>query len=300
METRANYLTIGAFTLAVIAGVFGFVFWFQGGWGHSDRGYYRIAFDGSVSGLRTGGAVMFNGIRVGEVSGLSLNPQNPQQVLVTVAVEKSVPIRANTEIALEYQGLTGIASLGLKGGEGAPIPPGDAAHPPMIQAPPGANENMTENARDVLRRLDQFIAENQKTFHSAMQNIDTFTAALAKSSDKIDSTLANVDKFSAVLANNSERIDHIAEGMENLTGGKDGKGGEINEAARSLKALAQSVDKRTADISTGITKLTTTGAKQIESLSVNAQRTLSNIDRAVTNLDKNPSRLIWGGSPAGH
>ena len=64
METRANYLVIGVFTLAVIAGVFGFVFWMQAA-GGGERGYYKIAFDGSVAGLRTGGAVMYNGIRVG-------------------------------------------------------------------------------------------------------------------------------------------------------------------------------------------------------------------------------------------
>ena len=63
METRANYVVIGLFTLVVIAGVFGFVFWFQGGGASIDRGYYRIAFDGSVNGLRTGSAVMFNGLR---------------------------------------------------------------------------------------------------------------------------------------------------------------------------------------------------------------------------------------------
>jgi phospholipid/cholesterol/gamma-HCH transport system substrate-binding protein len=296
METRANYTLIGLFTVAVIAAVFGFVFWFQGGLG-GERGYYRIAFDGSVAGLRTGGAVMFNGIRVGEVTGLELSPQHAQQVLVTVAVQKGVAIRPDSDIGLEYQGLTGIASLSLKGGKEAPVPPGPKNNPPTLQAPPGANADVAQNARDVLRRLDQFIAENQTSFHSAMQNINTFTAALAKSSGSIDDTLANIDRFSKVLADNSERIDHIAKGLENLTGGSDGESGEINVAARSLRSLLESVDKRTSEISSGITKFAAAGTKQLENLTVGAQRTLSNIDRAITNLDKNPSRLIWGGAP---
>jgi phospholipid/cholesterol/gamma-HCH transport system substrate-binding protein len=166
-----------------------------------------------------------------------------------------------------------------------------------LQAPPGANADVAQNARDVLRRLDQFIAENQTSFHSAMQNINTFTAALAKSSGSIDDTLANIDRFSKVLADNSERIDHIAKGLENLTGGSDGESGEINVAARSLRSLLESVDKRTSEISSGITKFAAAGTKQLENLTVGAQRTLSNIDRAITNLDKNPSRLIWGGAP---
>ncbi len=296
METRANYLIVGAFTLAVIAGVFGFVFWMQRA-GGGERGYYKIAFDGSVAGLRTGGAVMYNGIRVGEVAGLQLDPARGNKVLVTVALQKGIAVRPDTQIGLEYQGLTGIAALSLKGGTGAPVAPGEKSNPPVLQAN-GGNADVAQNARDVLRRLDQFIAENQASFHSAMQNINTFTAALAKSSGNIDSTLANIDRFSKVLADNSERFDHIAQGLENLTGGKDGKGGEINEAAQSIQSLVENVNKRTADITTGITRLTTTGSKQLESLSTDAKRTLSNIDRAVSNLDKNPSRLLWGSGPA--
>jgi phospholipid/cholesterol/gamma-HCH transport system substrate-binding protein len=68
METRANYVLIGLFTLAVIAGAFGFVYWFNTIGGAGERATYRIVFDGSVSGLRTGASVLFNGIRVGEVT----------------------------------------------------------------------------------------------------------------------------------------------------------------------------------------------------------------------------------------
>jgi phospholipid/cholesterol/gamma-HCH transport system substrate-binding protein len=296
METRANYTIIGLFTVAVAAAVFGFVYWFQGGVG-GERGYYRIAFDGSVAGLRTGGAVVYNGIRVGDVTGLDLNPQNAGEVLVTVSLHKGVAIRPDTQIGHEYQGLTGIASLSLKGGSQAAVQPGGRSNPPTLKAPPGANADVAQNARDVLRRLDQFIAENQASFHSAMQNINTFTEALAKGSGRIDETLANIERFSKVLADNSERFDHIAAGLEDLTGGKDGKGGQINVAARSLASLLDSVDKRTADISNGIGKLTNAGTKQIDAISTSFQRTLQTADRVLNNLDRNPSRLLWGGAP---
>ena len=296
METRANYTLIGLFTLVVIAGVFGFIYWFQGSAGGADRGYYRIAFDGSVNGLRTGSAVMFNGIRVGEVTALALDPKKSQQVLVTVAVDKSVPVYNDTDIGLEFQGLTGIASLSLKGGSGAAVPPGTKAKPPLLAASAGSAVDVTQSARDVMRRLDKLIAENQQALHAAIENIDKFSAALANSTDKIDSTSANVDKFSGVLANNAERFDHIAQGLEDLTGGKDGKGGEINETVRSVHSLITNVDKRTAEIATGVNKMTATGTRQIGEMSVSFQRTLSTADRVLTNLDKNPSRLIWGGA----
>lgn len=276
METKANYVVIGLFTLAVVIGVFGFVYWFQNIGGTGERAFYRVRFERSVSGLRTGATVLFNGIRVGEVTTLKLDPAHPKQVTATISVDKSVAVRSDTEIGLEFQGLTGIASLSLQGGTPSlPALVGDKDNPPMLTAPPGAAQDVTQTARETLRRLDDFIADNQKSFHSALENIDKFTGALAR---------------------NSDHIDKIVAGLENLTGGPDGKSGEINEAARSIRTLADHLDQRTAEITAGINRFSTTGARQIETLSADAHRTLADIDRTVKNLDRNPSRLIFGGS----
>ena len=141
METRANYVLIGAFTLAVIAGVFGFIYWFQNIGGSGERLRYSIVFDGSVSGLRTGASVLFNGIRVGEVTGLRLDPSKPKQVVAMLSVDKSVTVREDTRIGLEFQGLTGIASVSLIGGDPAAkavAGVGAGETPPVMMAPPGA------------------------------------------------------------------------------------------------------------------------------------------------------------------
>jgi len=269
METKANYTVIGLFTLAVIVGVFGFVYWFENIGGTGERAFYRVKFEGSVSGLRTGASVLFNGIRVGEVTGLTLNPQRPKEVTANVSIDKSVVVRSDTEIGLEFQGLTGIAALSLKGGDPSKPPlvgaKSNKDDPPLLTAPPGATQDVTQAARDTLRKVQEFIEENQKAFHSTLDNLDKFTGALAR---------------------NSDRIDKITEGLQNLTGGADGKSGEINEAARSFRTLTDNLDKRTADLAVGISKLTTTGT-----------RTLNTVDRAAKNLDAKPSRIIFGGPP---
>ncbi len=290
METRANYVLIGAFTLAVVLGIFGFVYWFQNIGGSGERAFYRVQFEGSVSGLRTGASVLFNGIKVGEVTELKLDPLRPKQVVAGISVDKNVAIRNDTEISLEFQGLTGISALSLKGG--------DPSQPPLIGAktakdqmptmiaPPGATQDVTAAARDALRKVQELIEENQKAIKTALANIETFTATLARNSDHIDSTLASIDKFTGSLGRNSDRIDKIIAGLQNMTGGEDGKSGDINEAARSIKALADNLDKRAAELSVDIGRLAKTGT-----------RTLSTIDKAATNFDANPSRIIWGGSP---
>lgn len=284
METKANYTLVGLFTLAAIVGVFGFVYWSQHISGGGERATYRVLFSSSVSGLRTGSAVLFNGIRVGEVTDLKLNADNPTQVAATISVDKAVKIRPDTRAGIEFQGLTGIAAVALNGGSpGEPALDGLANPPPALTASPASTQDVTQGAREVLQRLDDFIEENRPAFKSTLQNLDTFSGALAR---------------------NSKRLDAILEGIQNFTGGADGKGGDMNDAAKSIRELAErltkladNLDKRTASITEGINDLTSTGTKQINAVSRDLQRTLSTIDRTVNNIDKNPSRLLFGGSP---
>ena len=116
METRANYVTIGIFTLAVIVGIFAFVWWFQRLGTGEEQVEYEIYFESPVSGLRQGAVVNFNGIRVGDVKNLGLVFNDPQAVIAIIQVRKSTPIRTDTKVSLEYQGLTGIANIALTGG----------------------------------------------------------------------------------------------------------------------------------------------------------------------------------------
>jgi phospholipid/cholesterol/gamma-HCH transport system substrate-binding protein len=287
METKANYTLIGLFTLAAVVAVFGFVYWSQHIGGGGDRATYRILFQSSVSGLRTGSAVLFNGIRVGDVIDLGLDPEKPSQVVAVVSIDKAVKVRPDTRAGIEFQGLTGIAAVALNGGSpGEPALNGLATPPPALVASPAASQDVTQGAREVLQRIDDFIEENRSSFKSTLQNIDTFSAALAR---------------------NSQRLDNILAGVENITGGPDGKSGEVNEAARSIRELAErltkladNLDKRTASITEGINDFTGTGTKQINAISKDLQRTHSTIDRTVNNIDKNPSRLLFGGSkPSG-
>src|SRR5665648_407124 len=133
METRARYALIGLFMLAVIAASCGFVYWLENKGGFSQREVYQVRFEGSVSGLLVGSAVLFNGIRVGEVTNLTLDPAAPQQVIATIAVDLNTPIRTDTQVGLETQGLTGGAAVTLRGGSGtSPLVSGEGGTPPVI------------------------------------------------------------------------------------------------------------------------------------------------------------------------
>ena len=274
METRANYVLIGLFTLGVILGGFGFVYWFNTIGAAGDRAPYRIVFEGSVSGLRTGASVLFNGIRVGEVTDLKLNPAAPREVVAVVAIDKSVAVRADTWVNLEYQGVTGTASIALKGGsQSAPPAPGT---PPTLRVDAGAAADVTQTARDAMRRLDSLVADNEAVLKGALKNIEA---------------------FSQTLASNSDRITHILAGAEALIGGGDTPG-DIAQAARAIKTAAENLDARTADIATGLARFSNNGLREWERLATEGRRTLVEVERTFKNIDRNPSRLIFGGSAA--
>lgn len=197
METRARYVLIGLFTLAVIFGGFGFVYWMQGGGGTRAQTVYRVRFENSVSGLVKGAAVLFDGIRVGEVTGLELDRADPRQVTATIAVDSGTPIRADTHVGIDFQGLMGgVATISLTGGTPtSPIVTGAAGQPPLLVAGAGASVSMTEIAREALQRVDKILSDNTDPLHSAISNIDTFAGALARNSGRIDGILAGLERM---------------------------------------------------------------------------------------------------------
>jgi phospholipid/cholesterol/gamma-HCH transport system substrate-binding protein len=191
METRAPYALIGAFVLVVIAAVFGFVYWLNNTGGLGQRALFQVRFESSVSGLLTGAAVLFNGIRVGEVTALRLSAEDPRQVTATIAVAPSTPIRADTQVGLEFQGLTGVPVIALQGGSaGAPAAPGF-----VLVADPSSGQSMTQAARQALMRVDTVLAENAAPLHETIANINTFAGALARNSEKVDGIIAGLERM---------------------------------------------------------------------------------------------------------
>lgn len=273
METKANYVVTGLFTLAVIVGAFGFIFWFQKAAAGGERASYRVVFTGSVSGLRTGAAVTFNGIRVGEVAGLALDPHDPRKVAALLKLDRTVPIRADTKAGLAFQGLTGLAEVSLTGGaaDAAPLA-APAGQPPTIYADSSATADVTQQARDVLSRIDGMVADNENALRVSLHNIQTVTATLAE---------------------NSQRLDQVMAGLQNLTGGSDGNG-QIGRAADSIRRLADDLDKQTTTISAGLTQFSTSGLKQYEAFAIEGRRTLAELQKAIRNIDQHPTRLIFG------
>jgi phospholipid/cholesterol/gamma-HCH transport system substrate-binding protein len=196
METRARFVLIGFFVLGVIVAGFAFVYWLNYAGGLRAQTVYRVRFENSLPGLRPGAAVLFNGIRVGEVTALRLNPKDPREVTATISVERDTPIRADTQVGVYSQGLMGSPTIALQGGSpSAPAPASADGQPPLLKADPQASQDVMQSARVVLQRLDTVLVDNAEPLRNTIANLNTFAEALAKNSGRLDSIAAGLERM---------------------------------------------------------------------------------------------------------
>ena len=191
METRAPYVLIGTFVLAAILAVFGFVYWLNNTGGIGSRTTYRVQFQGSVPGLRVGAGVLFNGIRVGEVTELGLAQDNPRFVNATISVASATPVRTDTKVGLDFQGLTGVPVVALEGGTIV----AKSGEPVTLIADAGVGQSMTQAARDALRRVDSVLEDNAGPLKDTIANFKTFSDGLARNTGKLDGIVAGIEKM---------------------------------------------------------------------------------------------------------
>jgi phospholipid/cholesterol/gamma-HCH transport system substrate-binding protein len=431
METRANYALIGLFTLAVLTAAFGFVFWFSGKDAGAKLATYRIVFTGSVSGLSRGSQVLYNGLRVGEVTSIQLQPNDPGKVVARVEVDATTPMNVDTKARLEFQGLTGVASIQLSGGgpNSAKLESQEPGQPPVIYADRSDFQDLLESAQrlakkadDVLGRADKLFADNQDSISRTVKNVETFSGALASNSEgvsrflsstgnaadkiaslsvdlqkltetvdrvvssvnpddvknvvanlqqitssvagekdriaalvrdaatlasrlndssvkldgvltdagralravdseKIQRSVDNVEKFTTALGSNSGKVDDVIRNANELTaklnkaadqvegvlasvqtflGSGDTKAalGSIGDMAKSVRVLADNLDKRTADITAGVNRVTGPALRDYQALASDGRQALGELNRTLRSLQQNPQQLLFGNKPS--
>ncbi|MEJ0092282.1 MAG: MlaD family protein [Methylocella sp.] len=263
METRANYALIGIFTLAVIASAFGFVLWFAGGDKPGGQRTYKVVFVGSVSGLLRGAPVLFNGVRVGDVTKIDFVPNDPSHVFALVDIDGRVPIRVDTKARLEATGLTGVASVAFFGGSESspPLEAGAEGGPPVITADRSDFQDLIETARRIAGQATEFLDKTNKL--------------LDDNSGSISASVKNVQKFSDALASNSDGVkDFMA---------------SISEVGKAIKPLAEKLETLAGDTDTVVKAVDPAQVKAIVSdfaaMSAKLNAAADKVDGVLTNLN---------------
>lgn len=303
METRAHNALIGLFTLAVVAAALGFVVWFARISDSQTLKRYEIDFPGSVSGLTVGSSVTFNGIRVGQVDSLDINPKDPSGVIAMISVKQTTPVHTDTSARLEFTSITGGGNVQLYGGKlgATDLEPAEGQEFAIIKAQRSELQNLVDGARETVNQaastmdhINKLISENQAGISATIQNVQTFTKALADNSGDVSDflhTTAGAAKSISRLADNlngmtgdlqalikavsPEKIDHI---VSNVSAASD----QLTAFTRALDAAkVQSVVDNVA----AFTKTLADAREPLQSFATNASSLTAQLNKMAPKLD---------------
>jgi phospholipid/cholesterol/gamma-HCH transport system substrate-binding protein len=305
METRAHYVAVGAFVLAVI--VLGFVAALSFGRvefaQHLSR--YYIFFRGSVSGLSKGSMVQYNGITVGRVVDVRVDPDDLERIQVTVEIDKDlVPIKTDARAFIDTNLLSGVATIQIRGGtrEAKDLEPEPGHRYPVIEAGSSVFQRVSEAGPQLLDRLtvavnnlnDLLNEQNRKAVSESLENIRTVTGAFVAPSKEVDELVGNAN---AAVLQMTKLLDHIDQGFSGRSGLKD----EASQALADFDRLAKNLLDTNRQLQTilqenrpGLHEFTQGTLTQVSNLVSDTQRFIDGLSRFITSVERDPGRLLFG------
>ena len=292
METRSNYVMVGAVTVALLAGVLLFIVWLAGLSNKATK-CYDIYFAQGVGGLNKGSSVSFSGVPVGQVNKISLLPNRPEFVWVRVEVDEQTPVLQGTSAQIHGVGFTGVSEIQLTGAERG-HPPIEQLGPqgcPVIPATSGGISALLNSAPELIDRIQRLTErltellndKNQNSISDILENIDATTAELRKHAPEMGDTIAEIKTAShnaglaansiAALGNNTNKLvnDQGRPAMENL-----------NKAIVSAGQAADSLNSMISEARPGVQNFSKETLPEANKL-VHDLRTLSQSLEAVSN-----------------
>jgi phospholipid/cholesterol/gamma-HCH transport system substrate-binding protein len=286
METKANYVAVGAFVLACVIGFVVTVLWLAGVQYSQEYAYYQAYFKGSVTGLGKGTATRYNGIEVGRITDLEFDPKDPQRVIVTMQVAPNLNIREDSVASIESQGFAGAPFVEITGGTAASpvLVAHDNERYPVIKTKPSTFAELQQSAPEVVAKLstaasrlnDLLNDDNRRSIAHILANLDETTQVIARRSADIDSAIANANKTMANFNKASEGFQSSLDSV-NLTVEKYGK-------------LADDADAF----------VTGDGLAQLSDLVGEARRLVANLTELTDKLNRTPTKPLFGDRRKGY
>lgn len=305
MEKRSNYVIVGAVALAMVVGIFFMVVWLSRYTGR-DHQEFDIFFKQSVNGLAIGSPVAFNGVPVGKITEIRIPLESPQLVRVRIEVDKELPVLKGTTAAVEGVGFTGVSQIQLRGAMqgadpitelgryGVPvIPPRTGGLGELLNTAPEIVANvakLTDRLNDVLRD------ENRAALTGVLKNLDTTTAALAKSTPDLAASLTEARTTMAAATAALQRIETLAaSGQAVVDGDIRPLAADLRRAAASAQATMARVDAIVISAQPGVDTLSNQTLPEVTQLIRELRETSSRLGAVAAKLDEDPAGALLGG-----
>jgi phospholipid/cholesterol/gamma-HCH transport system substrate-binding protein len=295
METKANYVIVGLFTIIAIVAAFGFVYWTATIGGRGAEAKLRVLIHGSAAGVGPGSLVLFNGVKVGLVNGVHLDVNDPTLAIADTTVDRLTPITKSTKANIAIAGLTGQSNIELRGANVDEPNLLDLAEeaggkqPAEITAEPSAVSNLLETAQDIFTKADKvlsglqgFVDDVRQPLTNTVNNAEKFSQALADNSQGVDEFLASVTKLSSQLAGASDKLESALDAADTLLRSVD------RNQVRHIVDNVETVTKNLADASDQVDDVVRHVDDAVVSLtefSNGARQTLAKVDKVVESVD---------------
>jgi phospholipid/cholesterol/gamma-HCH transport system substrate-binding protein len=307
METRANHVLIGLFTLVTAALLIGFALWAAKFASDSSWNEYDVVFSEAVTGLGIGGTVQFNGITVGDVRKLKIDPADPNKVLVRVRIKADTPIKVDTEARLAFVGLTGITQIQLKSlnaGSAALVPTENNPAPRIIARESAfsklfsSTDDITTTATNVMLRLNQaFSDENIDSLGKTLANLEKISGSVAAERQDIGLIIRDTRAAIAKLDSTLSSTDSIAKKLD--SGLADQLPDLIAKLDRTLvqyEALARNANRVIDANGDAIDNFSQQGLAQVGPAIAELRTLLAQLRRVAAQIEERPNALVTGKS----
>ncbi len=316
MESKAQYALIGTMVMVFIIAALSAVLWLSGSSLDQDLDDYVVTFDGPIRGVQEAAEVRFNGIKVGEVTSIRLDPENPNKVLVYICVFEETPVDTASYAQLEPQGLTGLNIIQLfSGGSDLPLlkdVPGSrepymvAGRGSQIDSLLTGGGSILESAEIALARLTDVMDEQAVgDFKKILSHVEVITREYSNNpltAERIEQTLSNIDKASKDVSIASLSVDQTAQDGRDLMSEKVSP--IIDEVSATIKLVDITLkDTQTLLATTNSTVASAEGAVlefeagtllELETAAANLNELLVTLTQLADQIERNPSVLILG------
>ena len=298
METKANYVLIGAFTIVVTLFLLLFALWAAKY--SSDRSWneYQVVFREPVTGLTEGSSVQYNGIAVGTVDNLMLAPDDPRQVIARLRLQATTPVKLDTRAKLSITSLTGPPIIQLTGGSpgaAALVPNGDGDIP-VIQTEASALQNIADTANRLVERLDKVLSEdNVQRITATLDNIQHTTGAIAEQREDMRQILVNARTASEQLTTTMSTANRTLDSFDReLVQQLPGLIAKIDTTLTKLDSAAGGADAMLNENRAAINSFANDGLSQLGPTLGELRGLIRDLRRISDRLDASPSRFLLG------
>jgi phospholipid/cholesterol/gamma-HCH transport system substrate-binding protein len=298
METKANYVLIGAFTIVVTLLLLLFALWAAKYTSEKDWRNYAVLFTEPVTGLTEGSSVQYNGISVGTVETLRLAPDDPRRVIALLRLQASAPIKTDTRAKLSIQGITGSPFIQLTGGNpGSPaLADVDRRETPVIQTEASALQNIADTANRLVARMDQVLSdENVKRVSNTLANIEAATGAIADQREDLRTLITSARKSSEQLQVTLTTTNRAVESVDReLVAKLPTLIAKLDSTLTRLDSAANNANGVLADNRSAINSFANDGLAQLGPTLAELRLLVRDLRRISDRLDGNPTRYLLG------